>query len=493
MRGVRSTAAAAVMATVVLSGCGGGGGGALPMLTATPTATATATRIPTITPTEAPEVTVSGVFPAIGAAAGGIPVLVEGAGFASAGSDRVYFGTAEATSAIVLDDRRISCLAPAGAAGDSVEVSVSNGKGMDALADAFRYAGGTASLEVELSSEPEISFDDQIGTTTVVLDYLVRDTNGVPIDESNLDVTMLVNGIPLGNGGVFGESLLDRNSTELELNVHVTLVLDASYSLQQFNPPQFAFMLGSAQSLVDAGTQIWATRPGEFSSNVVWFDELISHPDPSHLGTFRIGFIPDPVPGNFTKLYGAVSSALQTSANLYGEGVAAGPRDRHVIVVFTDGQDNLSSFDNRDVQQEGRLKNGDPYPRLGWRATELQDLYAQIAAHPAYPQNLRVHTIALGVSCDQGLPGPCFDAVALERIAQVGFGQQIASAGNVGTLFEQIRREFTTLQSTGAKMALRPGDYDFQLVVGQRNQTATGQVHFAFRVNQRSAEFLGFR
>ena len=481
--------------TAALAACGGGGGGGpVPTLSATPTSTGTPRPISTPTATAEPGVVVSRVFPPLGFAGGQTSVLVEGTGFDAAEANTVTFGDAEATNCIALGDRKISCLTPSGESGSSVAVSVSNQNGTGVLNGAYTYAGGGSSsvLNVELSGAPSVAFDDQIGTTTVVSDYLVRDSDGVPVDESNLNITMYVDGEQLGAGGRFNESVLDRNSQELDLNVLLLLVLDASYSLQQFNPPQFQPMLASAQSVVDSGTQIWSKRGGRFDWNIVWFDELISRPDPDYADTFRIANIPAPVPGNFTKLYSAVSNALELSESLYRQGVAAGPRDRHVLVVFTDGQDNLSSFDNRNVSLQGHLANGDPYPRVGWKATGPNDLFQDIAAHDAYPTNLTVHTIALGVSCEQSPQGACFDGPALRQIAQVGFGQQLSSTNGVGGLFDQIEREFTTLQSSGAKVALGPGDYEFRLVAELRNHRASGEVRFTFRVDQHGAELLGF-
>ena len=465
-----------------------------PTATSSATVTPTHTQTPTPTPTAPPGVVVSQIFPSIGSAAGGTSVVLEGSGF-SGGVNTVLFGDTPATDVIVLDDRKISCAAPVGSAGSEVGITVMNDRGTGSLDGAYRYGGSGAAtaLSVDLSGQPTVSLDSQIGTTTVVLDYLIRDSNGIPVDESNVNVTMFVNGIQLGSGQ-FNESVLDRNSQELDFSVDVTMVLDASYSLQRFNPPQFTPMLAGAQSLVDGGTQIWQTRRGTFSSNVVWFDELISHPDPNFLKTFRIANIPAPKAGNFTKLYAAISYALNLSDTQYHQGIAAGPRDNHVIVVFTDGQDNLSSFDNAGVELQGHLKNGNPYPRIGWKATDLKAVLAEIASSPMYPEHLAVHTIALGVSCDRAPAGAaCFDGPALQQIAQVGFGQQLVSPGNAIALFNQIRKEFTTLQSSGAKMALAPGDYEFRLVVQRKDRTAMGEVSFAFRVTESGAQFLAFQ
>jgi hypothetical protein len=439
------------------------------------------------------ELRVSRAFPQIGAP--GAAVVIEGAGFAGSGPVGVFFNDLPAGNVIVLNDRQISCLAPAGEAGMAAAVDVANDKGQIRLFDAFRYGGGGSPdlLSVELSGEPAVSFDSAIGTTTLVLDYLVRDNEGRLLEESDLDVTMFIDGEQLGVGGRFGESVLDRDSAELDLSVLVTMVLDASFSLQQFNPPQFTPMLRAAQGLVDAGEDIWSDRGGAFDWSVVWFDELISRPDPAYAARFRIANIPEPVPGNFTKLYSAISNALELSTDLLGDGLATGPRDRHVLVNFTDGLDNLSSFANPEVRREGELRNGDPYSRVGWRATGLEDVLREIALHPRYPENLTVHSIALGENCaDAGGSGPCFDEEALADIAQVGFGQLVVSPRNVDDLFDLIQREFTTLQSSGAVVALPPGEYEFRLVAESRKGNASGDVSFRFRIGDGTVEVVSF-
>jgi hypothetical protein len=420
---------------------------------------------------------------------------LEGAGFSEGGPVSILFGDSPAANVIVINDRQVSCVAPAGEAGTVVSVGASSTKGNNLLENAFRYGGGGSedALSVELSGEPSLSFDTAIGTTTVVVDYLVRDNEGELVDESDLNVRMYIDGEQLGAGGRFGESVLDRDSEELDLSVLVMLVLDASFSLQQFDPPQFSPMLKAAEDLVDDGESIWRNRGGEFDWNVVWFDELISRPHPDYVSRFRIGNVPVPEPGNFTKLYAAISNGLEFSEDLLDEGVATGPRDRHVVVAFTDGLDNLSSFGNPEVQREGTLRNGDPYPRVGWRATDLGDLLEEIGRHPSYPTNLTVHSIALGDSCSESDPsGPCFDEEALNDIAQVGFGQLLVSSRNVSDLFDLIQKEFTTLQSSGAVVALGQGEYEFQLVSELRNGRASGEVRFRFRVSAGGAEVVSF-
>jgi hypothetical protein len=128
-----------------------------------------------------------------------------------------------------------------------------------------------------------------------------------------------------------------------------------------------------------------------------------------------------------------------------------------------------------------------------WRATDLSDLLEEVGRHPLYPNNLTVHSIALGNSCSESDPsGPCFDERALGDIAQVGFGQLLVSSRNVSDLFDLIQKEFTTLQSSGAVVALQPGEYEFQLVTELRNRRAIGEVRFRFQVSTDHAEVVSF-
>lgn len=473
----------------MLAACGGGGSGK--PATPTPIPPTSTPRSPT--PTPEAQLRISRAFPQV--ASPGASVVIEGAGFAGSGTVEVFFNDIPAGNVIVINDRQISSVVPPGEAGMVAAIDVANDKGQARLFDAFRYGGGGSPtvLSVELSGEPAVSFDSSIGTTTLVLDYLVRDNEGRLLEESDLDVRMFIDGEQLGIGGRFGESVLDRDSEELDLSVLVVMVLDASFSLQQFSPPQFSPMLRAAQRLVDEGEDIWSDRGGAFDWNLVWFDELISRPDPAYADRFRISNIPEPVPGNFTKLYSAVSNALELSTDLLGDSLATGPRDRHVLVTFTDGLDNLSSFANPDVRREGELRNGDPYSRVGWRATDLEAILEEIALHPRYPENLTVHSIALGESCaNAGGSGPCFDEDALADIAQVGFGQLVVSSRDVDDLFDLIQREFTTLQSSGAVVALGPGEYEFRLTAERRNGSAAGDVSFRFRIGDGTVEVISF-
>jgi hypothetical protein len=80
------------------------------------------------------------VLPATGFATGGDIVRVRGAGFQHlAGTNTVTFGAATAPTATVIDDDHVRCTTPAGTAGSSVEVTVTNDRGVASRADVYQY------------------------------------------------------------------------------------------------------------------------------------------------------------------------------------------------------------------------------------------------------------------------------------------------------------------------------------------------------------------
>lgn len=464
-----------------------------PRATRTPSPTATASPSPTLAPpTPTPALAVARVVPAAAPFQGGTATAIEGVGF-HRGVRSVRFGDREATRVLVVSDQRISAIAPPGAAGATVPVTVVFNDGRTATGGAFQYVGGTLgrTLTIEPVGLPDLAFDARIGTSRVLFDYVVRDGLGRPVPPSEYRVRLFLDGNRLGTGA-FDETVLGSDARELELNLFLMLVLDASYSLERFTRPQFTAMLQAAENLVLRGADLWSRRSGRFDWSVLWFNDLLARPDPAHLDTFRLLNIPPPAPGDFTKLYSAISAGLQVSTDLRSSGVAAGTRDRHVLVVFTDGRDNLSNFANPTVEESGRLGNGDPFRRFGWPATDLSRVLQEIAAHPASPQGLTVHTVGLGASCIVAA-SPCFDQVALGQIAQVGLGQTLDAFDDVISLFHEISGEFETLKTDGAILALAPATYAFDVVVERLDGSASGELGFLFSIGDRRADFLRYR
>ncbi len=498
---MRSTARAIL--TLLLVGCVGltacdndAADEAPPAPTATETPVTPATHSPTATPvppTPTPPLFVSSVYPEVGPARGGDAVAISGAGFGMA-PVAVRFGDNAVSDVLVLDDNRLSVVAPPGVAGTTVAVTVERAGRVGERAGSYQYSATSAgsALRLDPVGLPFVTRDRRIGTTTVILDYVVHDGLGNPVAPEAYRTKLFLDGNLLGSG-IYDETVLGSDARELELNLFLMLVLDASFSLERFGTPQFDAMLRGAEDLVLRGADLWSRRAGAFDWSVVWFDALLARPDPDFVSTFRLTNIPRPEPGDFTKLYSAIGAGLEVSAEQRAEGIAAGARDRHVVVVFTDGRDNLSSFENPDVSEEGRLANGDPFRRFGWRATNLNDVVTEIADHPAYPEQLTVHTVALGDSCGATSDSTCVDSVALSQIARVGLGREFASQDDAGELFGDVLREFETLASDGALLALEPGTYTFDVVVERLDGSAVGELRFLFAVFDQSAEFLAYQ
>ena len=98
--------------------------------------------------------TVSGVTPAAGPSPGGTSVTITGTGFLvnDAGTNAVTFGGNAATSIVVVDDTTITCDAPAGTGGLSVDVVVSNTNGTGTLVGGYAYHPGPTLTSVAASS-----------------------------------------------------------------------------------------------------------------------------------------------------------------------------------------------------------------------------------------------------------------------------------------------------------------------------------------------------
>ncbi len=416
------------------------------------------------------------------------PVTLRGWGFTIA-TPTVFFGDRMATNVIVVDDRTLSCIAPDGAAGPvPIRVVVD---GLEGTAPApFRYVASTGSdLSVALAEDAIVSFDDRIGTTTVAAVFIVRDVVGRPVRANDVRTRLFVTTEDgeqeLGVSNAFNESLLNEDAEELAQSVYLFLTLDASFSLvTQFQPEQFTPMLSQARALLQSGVDIWGNdfedgKLGEFRSNVAWFRELIE----TARGGIRpnqVTSIPIPIAGNETKLNAAVSYQLQTSVAARNEGLVTGPLDRHIVVLFTDGQDTLSWFSNDDETfPDGMLNDRTPTHRFGWQRTTLEDLFTQIANHPLYPENLEVFTVFLG---DEEL-----DTTELEQLAQVGLGRFFQEDNDVVRLFDRLAVEITERLSRGARIAIEPGEYQFRVGVERISTGDTADLAFCFRVTENDA------
>lgn len=325
-------------------------------------------------------------------------------------------------------------------------------------------SGPTGPITLELSGTPTVGYD--AGRTTVVVQFVARGRDGVPLSPADVSVQMLVDGRALDN-----ESLLQESAQELTASLHYGLVLDASGSMLQHTPPAFAPMKAAARKSVEDGIALWQNRPGAFSWDANWFNDFLFYRQGSWVPA-DLESIPAPQLNAATKLYAAVQFMAQEMRRAYLAGTAAGPRDHHVMVIFSDGADNFSNFDNSGTATATQTTTtGKTFQRFGWPTTTLEDAVAAVNAHP----RLTVHVLAMGSQLNPG------DYDKLKQLSQAGSGQFLANATSDGTtqLFERVTKEFTTLQTRGATIPQQSGDHTFRLVVTGR--TFTGQAFQEFR------------
>ena len=79
--------------------------------------------------------------------------------------------------------------------------------------------------------------------------------------------------------------------------------------------------------------------------------------------------------------------------------------------------------------------------------------------------------------------GSAINANELTQIAAAGDGifQNNPSSQNLGTLFQRVLQEFTTIQTRGAEIPLPPGDYEFTLTA--RNKAGGNPSSYKFRMH----------
>lgn len=325
------------------------------------------------------------------------------------------------------------------------------------------------SLAVELAGEPSVAYDPARGRTTVVVQFIARGADGVPLAPSDLAVEMLVDGRAVDN-----ESILQESSQELAASVLYALVLDASGSMLQHEPPAFGPMKEAARKSVQDGRDLWQDRPGTFAWDVCWFNDVLFH----RQGTWNpadISSIPEPPLDAATKLYAAVQFMAREMADAHAAGTAAGARDQHILVVLSDGADNLSGFDNSALvpPSTDTTSTSAAFQRFGWPATTLDDALTAIRAHP----RLTVHVLALG---SEFRPG---DLDNLDKIAKAGAGQLLVNPSSDASaqLFDRVTREFSTLQTRGAAIPQQDGDHTFTLRVKGVTFTGEGTQTFQYR------------
>jgi hypothetical protein len=335
--------------------------------------------------------------------------------------------------------------------------------------------GPPSTVEIQVTSDPLIIYDSPTGKTSVVVQFIARDAAGYALDQDEVHVEMLVDGTAVDN-----ESILQADSEELSASIYLSLVLDASYSMLQHDPPAFTPMLEAARDAIRQGSELYAGRPGTFAWNITWFNEVIHQPSASGRSWLPDDLlaIPEPGPGTATKLFAAVAREAQHMLDVYGY-LANGPHDHHVMVVFSDGADNYSWFDNSTLTGEGLTTSGAAYDITGYGVTSLEAAVANIEAHP----RLTSHVIGLGSDVRDA---------QLQAISDAGGGRYFKnpSSSQVSALFDQVTREFATIQDHGATIPLPPGDYTFGLRVWTGDRRAHDEISFQFHAGDDTAGVL---
>jgi len=333
--------------------------------------------------------------------------------------------------------------------------------------------GGTpASVAIHMTSDPLVLFDAMSGKTGVVVQFIARNAAGYALDPEDVLVELLIDGHPVDN-----ESILQEDAEELSASIFLSLVLDTSYSMLLHSPPAFAPMREAARDAILQGIELFAGRSGTFTWSLTWFNEVLSSPSSSGRAWLPEDLlaIPEPRPGTATKLFAAVEHEALKMQEAY-QNVANGPHDHHIMVVFSDGADNYSWFDNSSYSSTGVTSSGAAYETSGYRVTTLDSAVAAITSHP------RLTTYVIGLGSDVR------DA-QLQAISNAGDGRYFKNpaSSQVGALFDLVTQEFATIQNHGATIPLPPGDYTFGLRIWSRDRSAHDEFTFGIHAGDEQA------
>ena len=332
-------------------------------------------------------------------------------------------------------------------------------------------------VRLEGFTTPQISFDPSMGTTTVVVQLVARDGNQTPLHGDALTVDLQVDGAPIDVEGILSE-----DAEALASSLHLTLVLDASYSMVQHQPAAFLPMLSSARRTTAEGKSLYVDRPGTFDWDLVWFSDRIYRPiettSNTHWLETDIERIPSPTAGTFTKLYAALKSAVESSA-AHAADAAAGVRDQHLVVVFSDGADNYSWFDNGTLSGTGSIGTDRSYEWTGSAPVTRAHVEQLLRDHP----EVQLHVMGLGSAVNDA------DLLSLSQAGRGRYFKNIEAA-QVDVLFDQVTREFTSVQTHGAMIPLAPGAYTFRVVVTRPDTGASATYEFRFVGGQVDARVL---
>lgn len=328
--------------------------------------------------------------------------------------------------------------------------------------DSDASPSGVRAVTIEPMGQPSVASDGD-GRTRVITSFVARADQG-DIQRA-LTVGETVVEFYLDGQRVSGESVLDRN--ELGGALFYTMVLDGSYSmLADHEPPAFQPMLAAARASIEEVANEWRQRgtDAEVRFDWLWFDDYIHYPD-DKTGQ-SISRVPAPRSGeNDTRLFGAIDYMFNRHVATAAAGFATQAQDRHVMVVFTDGNDNRSYFVTTETNE--RIETPVPHVkhRPGVATPDHTALIARIneAKTQGRLPAFTLHTIGLGSTVR---------AEPLRELAtsQNGVFVQNPNSRNLADLFSAITREVVSIQTVGVKLPLRPGRYQLMVRVSLKDQ-----------------------
>ncbi|MEN0065763.1 MAG: vWA domain-containing protein [Myxococcota bacterium] len=272
--------------------------------------------------------------------------------------------------------------------------------------------------------------------------FVVKTIDGGAVPASETTITQTIDGEAPGSGLWEGGQSLDEEN--LSSDIHVTLLLDASDSVVEAK--LFDLMKESAEQLLRDGETQWAERPGNFTWQVIWFNQWVSRAD----GDWTFDDIADiPAPpqefDGFTRLYSAMEFAVRNASEARTNGIAAGDRDNHLLAVFTDGRDNISGLDSEEPPVvDGLTKNGAAFTTFATNAINRAQLEELMRNRPW----LQVSLLGFGSS---------IDSEELDALAEAG-GGTVYEGNDIERLFTRAQRSFEILQTVGWRLPFNPDE-----------------------------------
>lgn len=342
------------------------------------------------------------------------------------------------------------------------------------ITDSLGNYAGIVTIDL-LNDSPKVTRQED-GRTNVILQFIPRDKNGFPLSTDQFSIELKRDGKEIDS-----ESHLESSSVELQFDVNFGLVLDTSYSM--VTNEALLPMLTAAKNSIDSGSAIWKDKLGQFSFYTSWFNDFIFYSNDTLNNVWDSNDLLDiPAPldnrNGATKLYAGIDFMVdQLTALPIASRPDESPKDQNIILVFSDGEDNYSHHDNSDIAEETlHTINGAEYKKIGYKATSQSDLITKLEE----AKNLTVHAISLGADNGQS---------TLRDIARSGNGtfQSNPNANELAAVFDGVVKEFTTMQTHGARLLLVDGTYQFTLKVTNKAGTLSSEYSFEFETNSEGA------